>query len=217
MALLITYDPNRTAGSIPANVERYIDLYQSSNVLGGGDLAPGHGFHGHYAAFNLKDRPEIVHVNMDKFEGIQVQLAAKIRSAAAGGGGDAVPLHSFSVGRADRTVGFRRAGPGARRRHGAIARGGLSRAGLGGGADQSEGRECRADRGPAHRHPALCRKAADAGWSTRSVEPGVERRAGSGRCRGAEFGFKFCADPERHVESRTKPGGERCAEPGGEP
>jgi hypothetical protein len=93
VALLITYDPNRTAGSIPANVERYIDLYQSSNILGGGDLPPGRGFHGHYAAFNLKDRPEIIHVNMDKFEGIQAQLAAKIRSAAAGGGGDAVPLH----------------------------------------------------------------------------------------------------------------------------
>jgi hypothetical protein len=91
VALLITYDPNRTAGSIPANVERYIDLYQSSNILGGGDLGPGRGFHGHYAAFNLKDRPEIVHVNMDKFEGIQAQLAAKIRSAGAGGG-DAVPL-----------------------------------------------------------------------------------------------------------------------------
>lgn len=93
VALLITYDPNRTAGSIPANVERYIDLYQSSNILGGGDPPPGRGFHGHYAAFNLKDRPEIIHVNMDKFEGIQAQLAAKIRSAAAGGGGEAVPLH----------------------------------------------------------------------------------------------------------------------------
>jgi LysM repeat protein len=92
VALLITYDPNRSAGTIPANVERYIDLYQSSNILGGGDLAPGHGFHGHYAAFNLKDRPEIIHVNMDKFEGIQAQLAAKIRSAAAGGAGEAVPL-----------------------------------------------------------------------------------------------------------------------------
>jgi hypothetical protein len=91
VALLITYDPNRTAGSIPGNVERYIDLYQSSNVLGGGDLPPGAGFHGHYAAFNLKDRPEIIHVNMDKFEGIQAQLAAKIRSAGAGGS-DPVPL-----------------------------------------------------------------------------------------------------------------------------
>jgi LysM repeat protein len=93
VALLITYDPNRTAGSIPANVERYIDLYQSSNILGGGDPPPGRGFHGHYAAFNLKDRPEIIHVNMDKFEGIQAQLAAKIRSAAAGGAGEAIPLH----------------------------------------------------------------------------------------------------------------------------
>ena len=93
VALLITYDPNRTAGNIPANVERYIDLYQSSNILGGGDPPPGRGFHGHYAAFNLKDRSEIIHVNMDKFEGIQAALAAKIRSAAAGGAGDAVPLH----------------------------------------------------------------------------------------------------------------------------
>jgi LysM repeat protein len=92
VALLITYDPNRSAHSIPANVERYIDLYQSSNILGGGDLGPGRGFHGHYAAFNLKDRPEIVHVNMDKFEGIQAQLAAKIRSASAGGAGETVPL-----------------------------------------------------------------------------------------------------------------------------
>jgi LysM repeat protein len=92
IALLVTYDPNRTAGTVPANVERYIDLYQSSNLLGGGDLAPGHGFHGHYAAFNLKDRPEIIHVNMDKFERIQEQLAAKIRSAGARGEGDAVPL-----------------------------------------------------------------------------------------------------------------------------
>jgi hypothetical protein len=92
VALLITYDPNRSAGAVPANVERYIDLYQSSNILGGGDLAPGHGFHGHYASFNLKDRPEIMHVNMDKFDRIQEQLAAKIRSAGARGDGEAVPL-----------------------------------------------------------------------------------------------------------------------------
>ena len=42
--LLITYDPNRFAHSVPANVHRYINLYQSSNVLGGGDLAPARGF-----------------------------------------------------------------------------------------------------------------------------------------------------------------------------
>jgi thioesterase domain-containing protein len=92
VSLLITYDPTRAAHAIPANVERYINLYQSSNILGGGDLEPGRGFHGHYASYNLKDRPEIVHINLDKFDRIQEQLAAKVRSAALRGEGEAVPL-----------------------------------------------------------------------------------------------------------------------------
>jgi hypothetical protein len=92
VALLITYDPNRSADAIPANVERYINLYQSSNILGGGDLEPGPGFHGYYASYNLKDRAEIIHVNLDKFDAIQQQLAAKVRFAAAGGGAESVPL-----------------------------------------------------------------------------------------------------------------------------
>jgi hypothetical protein len=92
VSLLITYDPTRAAHPIPANVERYINLYQSSNILGGGDLEPGRGFHGHYASYNLKDRSEIVHINLDKFDAIQVQLAAKVRSAALRGEGETVPL-----------------------------------------------------------------------------------------------------------------------------
>jgi hypothetical protein len=92
VALLITYDPTRAADRIPPNVRRYLNLYQSSNFLGGGDLGPGPGFHGHYASYNLKDRTEIIHVNLDKFDRIQEQLASKIRSAGAGGEGEAVPL-----------------------------------------------------------------------------------------------------------------------------
>ncbi len=39
VSLLITYDPTRAAdGSVPGNVHRYINLYQSSNILGGGEL-----------------------------------------------------------------------------------------------------------------------------------------------------------------------------------
>jgi len=93
VSLLVTYDPTRAAGRIPANVERYINLFQSSNILGGGDLTPGHGFHGHYASYNLKDRSEIIHVNLDKFSRIQELLAAKIRSMSLRGEGEAVPLH----------------------------------------------------------------------------------------------------------------------------
>lgn len=93
VSLLITYDPNRFAHQIPANVHRYINLYQSSNVLGGGDLEPGRGFHGAYASFNLKNRPEVIHVNLDKFDHIQALLANKIRSAgAASGGGEPLRL-----------------------------------------------------------------------------------------------------------------------------
>lgn len=92
VSLLITYDPTRGAGGVPASVHRYINLYQSSNILGGGDIAAGSGFHGHYASYNLKDRSEIIHVNLDKFSRIQELLAAKVRSMGAGGEGEAVPL-----------------------------------------------------------------------------------------------------------------------------
>jgi hypothetical protein len=87
VSLLITYDPNRSAHSIPANVHRYINLYQSSNMLGGGDPTPGRSFHGNYASYNLKNRTEIIHVNLDKFPRIQEILASKIRSAGATEGG----------------------------------------------------------------------------------------------------------------------------------
>lgn len=92
--LLITYDPTRMADKVPGNVQRYLNLYQSSNILGGGDLTQGRGFHGHYASFNLKERTEIIHINLDKFDRIQTQLVSKIRSLAwtPAARGEAVPL-----------------------------------------------------------------------------------------------------------------------------
>jgi hypothetical protein len=137
VSLLITYDPNRGAGSVPANVHRYINLYQSSNILGGGDLAPGPGFHGHYASYNLKDRSEIIHVNLDKFSRIQELLAAKVRSMGAGGEGEAVPLRIDFAARSD-----------------------LPCAGLGAGAAQQEIGGGGIERRRAHRSPALSRSAA---------------------------------------------------------
>ena len=35
VSLLVTYDPSRIASDVPPNVERYINVYQSSNVMGG--------------------------------------------------------------------------------------------------------------------------------------------------------------------------------------
>jgi fermentation-respiration switch protein FrsA (DUF1100 family) len=96
VSLLVTYDPTRIADDVPPNVERYINLYQSSNFMGGGNVVQASRFHGHYASFNLKDHSEIVHINIEKAERIQEQLVRKIvelSSTPATVQGEAVPLH----------------------------------------------------------------------------------------------------------------------------
>jgi len=78
VSLLVTYDPSRIADDVPPNVERYINIYQSSNVMGGGNVVQGVRFHGHYASYNLKDHSEIIHINIEKADRIQEQLVTKI-------------------------------------------------------------------------------------------------------------------------------------------
>jgi hypothetical protein len=94
VSLLVTYDPTRTAHNVPPNVERYINVYQSLNVMGGGDVVQGRRFHGHYASFNLRDHREIVHINIEKAVDIQEQSVTKIAELAATPAdvGEAVPL-----------------------------------------------------------------------------------------------------------------------------
>ncbi len=93
--LLVTYDPTRIADDVPPNVERYINIYQSKNIMGGGNVVQGARFHGHYASYNLKEHNEIVHINIEKADRIQHQLLDKIVQLAAtpaGDQGEAVPL-----------------------------------------------------------------------------------------------------------------------------
>jgi hypothetical protein len=95
VSLLVTYDPSRIADDVPPNVERYINIYQSSNFMGGGNVVQGQRFHGHYASFNLKDHSEIIHINIEKTDRIQEQLVAKVKELAATPAtaeGEAVPL-----------------------------------------------------------------------------------------------------------------------------
>jgi pimeloyl-ACP methyl ester carboxylesterase len=95
VSLLVTYDPTRIADDVPPNVERYINLYQSTNFMGGGNVVQGSQFHGHYASFNLKYHSEIIHINIEKAERIQEQLVSKIAqlgATAANAQGEMVPL-----------------------------------------------------------------------------------------------------------------------------
>ncbi|HUI12139.1 MAG TPA: LysM domain-containing protein [Xanthobacteraceae bacterium] len=96
VSLLVTYDPTRIADDVPPNVARYINIYQSSNFMGGGNVVQGSRFHGDYASYNLKDHPEIVHINIEKADRIQEQLVTKIAQLAetpADAEGEAVPIH----------------------------------------------------------------------------------------------------------------------------
>jgi len=103
VALLVTYDPTRIADNVPPNVERYINIYQSRSIMGGGDVVAGRGFHGHYASVNLSEHYEIVHVNIEKADGVQEQLVAKIAQLAstpAAAEGEAVPIRYVVPARA---------------------------------------------------------------------------------------------------------------------
>jgi hypothetical protein len=94
--LLVTYDPSRIADDVPPNVERYINIYQSDNIMGGGNVVQGARFHGQYASYNLKNHSEIIHINIEKADRIQEQLVTKIAQLAqtpAGAQGEAVPIH----------------------------------------------------------------------------------------------------------------------------
>jgi LysM repeat protein len=96
VSLLVTYDPTRIADDVPPNVERYINIFQSSNFMGGGNVVQTARFHGHYASFNLKDHGEIIHINIEKAKQIQEQLVRKIAELSATPAavqGEAVPLH----------------------------------------------------------------------------------------------------------------------------
>jgi pimeloyl-ACP methyl ester carboxylesterase len=96
VSLLVTYDPTRIADDVPPNVQRYINIYQSSNFMGGGNVVQGSRFHGHYASYNLKDHTEIIHINIEKTDRIQEQLVTKVAQLAqtpADAEGEAVPIH----------------------------------------------------------------------------------------------------------------------------
>lgn len=93
--LVVTYDPSRVADDVPPNVERYINIFQSTNVMGGGNVVQGSRFHGHYASYNLKDHNELIHINIEKADRIQEQLVEKVTELAstpATAEGDAIPI-----------------------------------------------------------------------------------------------------------------------------
>lgn len=95
VSLVVTTDPNRITGDVPLNVERYINIFQSNSILGGGDVKPAKGFSGHYASYDLAEHKDLNHLNIEKLPTIHDQVLAKIQQLAAppaNAGADPLPI-----------------------------------------------------------------------------------------------------------------------------
>jgi predicted alpha/beta-hydrolase family hydrolase len=95
VSLIVTVDPAHVTPSVPLNVERYINIFLSKSVLGGGDVKPAQGYQGDYASFDLSEQEDVTHINIDKMDLIHQQIVNKIvelGTTRAKTDGEAVPV-----------------------------------------------------------------------------------------------------------------------------
>lgn len=95
VSLVVTIDPAQASPKVPLNVERFINVFLSDNVLGGGDVVAESGYRGHYASFDMKQHDEVTHINIDKMGSIHEQLVtavAQLATTPLPAGEEAMPL-----------------------------------------------------------------------------------------------------------------------------
>ena len=93
--LVVTIDPAHASPMVPLNVQRYINIFLSNSILGGGDVVVKQGYRGHYASFDLSMRENVTHINIDKMDSIHQQLIrmiGQLTTTPAMGEGEALPL-----------------------------------------------------------------------------------------------------------------------------
>ena len=82
VALIFGFDPTPIAGRIPSNVEMYINLYQATNLIGGGSAAPAADFRGRIVNVDLREHREIIHITLDKSDVIHALVVDKVVGVA---------------------------------------------------------------------------------------------------------------------------------------
>lgn len=96
VSLAITIDPPQISPPVPPNIERYLNLYLSKSVLGGSHIIPARDYQSHFASFDLSERKEVSHFNIDEKDAFDQQFLAKIAKLAttpAKVGGVPAPLN----------------------------------------------------------------------------------------------------------------------------
>jgi Alpha/beta hydrolase family/LysM domain len=92
-SLVVAIDPAHVTPEVPLNVDRFINIFLSKDVLGGGDVKAKAGFRGHYASYDLSKRDEVLHINIEKLDVVHEQLVAKVlQLATARAEGESVPI-----------------------------------------------------------------------------------------------------------------------------
>lgn len=83
VALIVGYDPTRFSNNVPSNVARFINLYQATNILGGGQIHPNGDFRGQLINVDLRNHFEIGHMNIDKSSRLRQEVIAKVLQVVA--------------------------------------------------------------------------------------------------------------------------------------
>jgi hypothetical protein len=78
VSLAVTIDPPQISPPVPSNIERYLNIFLSKSVLGGSHIKPAQDYQSHFASFDLSDRKEVSHFNIDKEDVFHQQFLAKI-------------------------------------------------------------------------------------------------------------------------------------------
>jgi pimeloyl-ACP methyl ester carboxylesterase len=81
VALVVTIDPTRIAPSISSNIEHFLNLYNSTTLLGGGSFRPRR-FNGRFEQVDLSSQV-FLHIGMDKSSVVQSMILDRVVSLAS--------------------------------------------------------------------------------------------------------------------------------------
>lgn len=101
ISLVIAIDPAHATGDVPLNVERFVNIFLSDSVLGGGDVVALPGYRGHYASYDLKENSRVSHINIEKSDDIHrqiVEMVTQLPRIPPQTQADAVPLRYLVPG-----------------------------------------------------------------------------------------------------------------------
>lgn len=101
ISLVIAIDPAHATGDVPLNVERFINIFLSDSVLGGGNVVAVPGYRGHYASYDLKENSRVSHINIEKSDDIHrqiVEMVTQLPRIPPQTQADAVPLRYLVPG-----------------------------------------------------------------------------------------------------------------------